>query len=351
MAVTSKQIAELAGVSRGTVDRALHNRGRVNPEVAARIRRLADELGYQPNAIGRALVKTAQNLKIGVILQSVETPTIQIVLKGAEQAAAELRETGIEVCIRKIRRLDTAAVLACIEQFLQEGVRGFALSPSNAPEIGQRINELHEAGIPVITFNSDAPASARLCFIGMHNYRAGQTAAGLMRLMLPMGGEVFPLAGHLNSTAHNARLTGFLDALAAEQAGRIRTLPFQPCFDRDDFAYEITQHTLEAHPGLAGVYVAANGQKGVCEALRDAGMTGRVRVIAFDLTPPNDDLLRRGDISVLLDQEAFEQGYRPPLLLRDYLLHQRSPEHALMYTDIRICTKYNTGDPIETAPR
>ena len=155
MAVTSKQIAELAGVSRGTVDRALHNRGRVNPEVAARIRRLADELGYQPNAIGRALVKTAQNLKIGVILQSVETPTIQIVLKGAEQAAAELRETGIEVCIRKIRRLDTAAVLACIEQFLQEGVRGFALSPSNAPEIGQRIRSS-----PSIPTHRPAPVSA-----------------------------------------------------------------------------------------------------------------------------------------------------------------------------------------------
>lgn len=68
MAVTSKQIAELAGVSRGTVDRALHNRGRVSPEVAERIRKLAKELEYQPNAIGRALVKTSQDFKIGVVL-------------------------------------------------------------------------------------------------------------------------------------------------------------------------------------------------------------------------------------------------------------------------------------------
>lgn len=45
MAVTSQQIAELAGVSRGTVDRALHNRGRVSPEVAARIQKIAEELG------------------------------------------------------------------------------------------------------------------------------------------------------------------------------------------------------------------------------------------------------------------------------------------------------------------
>ena len=75
MSVTSKQIAELAGVSRGTVDRALHNRGRVNPEVAQRILQLAEELGYQPNPIGRALVKKAQRFKIGVIMQTIDTPT------------------------------------------------------------------------------------------------------------------------------------------------------------------------------------------------------------------------------------------------------------------------------------
>lgn len=350
MAVTSKQIAEIAGVSRGTVDRALHNRGRVNPEVAERIRQIAKELHYEPNALGRALVKTSQGFRLGVILQSIETPTMRIVSQGVALAAEELKSTGVELLVREINRLDTEQVLSCIDQFVAEGVRGLAIAPNNAPEIRARIDELHADGIPVITLNSDAPGSKRLCFIGMDNYRAGQTAAGLMHLMLPLGGKVFPLAGHLNNTAHNNRLTGFTDTLAAEHAENLTLLPFQPCFDRDDFAYEITQHILEAHPDLAGIYVASNGQQGVCEAVKDAGLTGRVRVIAFDLTPPNDELLRDGHISILLDQDAFEQGYRPPLLLSDYLVHQRAPERELMYTDIRICTKYNTGDPIPLHP-
>ena len=63
MAVTAQQIAELAGVSRGTVDRALHNRGRVNPEVAAKIHKIAAELGYNPNLIGQALVKSRREGK------------------------------------------------------------------------------------------------------------------------------------------------------------------------------------------------------------------------------------------------------------------------------------------------
>ena len=55
MAVTIQQIADLAGVSRGTVDRALNNRGRIRPEVAEKIKEIAKELGYQPNMAAKAL--------------------------------------------------------------------------------------------------------------------------------------------------------------------------------------------------------------------------------------------------------------------------------------------------------
>lgn len=94
MAVTLKQIAEIAGVSRGTVDRALHDRGRVSPEVAERVRRIAEELGYHPNAVGQALARSRKQIKIGIIVQSAETPTMKIVVEGAEQAARALQKQG-----------------------------------------------------------------------------------------------------------------------------------------------------------------------------------------------------------------------------------------------------------------
>ncbi len=347
MSVTAQKIAELAGVSRGTVDRALHNRGRVNPEVAKRIWQIAEELDYQPNKIGRALVKAAQELKLGVILQSAETPTMKIVNKGVEKAAAELKSAGVEIMVRRIERLNANKVIESFDGLIKEGVRGFALSPSYEPEIRERINELRENNIPVITLNSDIADSGRLCFIGMDNYRAGQTAAELAMMFMPSGGTVLPLTGHFNNMAHNRRVNGFTDTIVFEHADNIRILPYQACFDRDDYAYEITQHTLAGHPELSCVYVAANGQLGVCNAIADSRLSGKVKVIAFDLTPPNDELLRQGMISVLIDQDAFQQGYRPPLLLHNYILHHEKPEPALMYTDIHICTKYNTGEPIK----
>ena len=341
MAVTSQQIAELAGVSRGTVDRALHNRGRVNPEVAARIFKIAEELGYKPNVIGQALVRTKRDFKLGTILQSAETPTMQDVARGVRQIAEELRGSGVELLLREINGLDVGQVLEQIDQLLAEGVRGLAIAPNNAPELVERINELYKQGVPVVTLNSDAPGSRRLCFIGMDNYRAGQTAAGLMRQMLPEGGKVFTIAGHLNNTAHTNRLNGFFDTLKAEQADNIQLLPFQPCFDRDDYAHEITQHVLRENPDLTAVYVTSHGQQGVCQAIEEEGRKGKVRVIAYDLNALNRQLLQDDSLSFVLDQGAFEQGYRPSQILYDYILYDKVPERELLYTDILIRTKHN----------
>ncbi len=342
MAVTAQKIAEIAGVSRGTVDRALHNRGRVNPEVAARIRQIATELGYKPNLVGQALVRSKQGAKLGVILQSTETPTMQIVREGVRRAADELRDSGGEVLVRELKGLDDEKLLECIEELVSQGIQCLALSPNNTPELRQCINELHKQNIPVVTFNSDVPGSRRLCFVGQDGYRAGQTVAGLMCELLPRGSKVLPLTGHLNNATHNSRLNGFLDTLEQESPGHLMIMPFQPCFDKDDFAYEVTQHVLRANKDLKGIYVTSNGQAGACQAVEDEGCKGQIKIIAYDLNEPNMRLLQSGSLSFVIDQEAFEQGYRPPYLLYEYLMHKKQPERELLYTDIAIRTKYNS---------
>ena len=342
MAVTTQQIADLAGVSRGTVDRALHNRGRVSPEVADRIRRIAGELGYRPELLEgqQPIVRTQakQALWLGAILQSTETPTMQIVLSGLRQAAAELRDLDVKLSIREIRGLDTKQVLKNTAELKREGIQGLALAPSSSLELRECINELHDENIPVITLNSDIPDSRRLCFVGMDNYRAGQTAAELVRQMLPAGGKILPILGHLNNTAHNNRLNGFRDTLLSQD---VTLLPAQPCFDCDDYAHEITQQTLRSESDLSCIYVASHGQQGVCRAVEEEGKKGQIRVIAFDLNDINRRLLREGSLSFVLDQGAFEQGYQPPFLLYDYLTNEKDPARELLYTDIAIRTKYN----------
>ena len=115
-----------------------------------------------------------------------------------------------------------------------------------------------------------------------------------------------------------------MDTINGETGNEIELLAFQPCFDRDDYAHEITQHALRANPDLTGIYVASNGQVGACAAVEEEGRKGKVKVVAFDLNPMNMELLQSDSLSFVLDQKAFEQGYRPPFLL---LITCRTKKH------------------------
>lgn len=340
MAVTLKQIAEIAGVSRGTVDRALHNRGRVSPEVAERVRQIAQDLGYQPNEVGQALARSRRQIKLGVVLQSAETPTMKIVAQGVRQAAQTLEKQGIEVLFRPIESVDAMRELECLDELLTAGIHGLAIAPADDPSVCERLGQIAERDIPIITFNADLPQSKRMCFVGQDNDRAGRTAAGLMAMMVPQNGTVAAITGHLCNDGHRARCGSFADELSRIAPG-ITLLPVQPCFDRDDCAYELTCNLLREHPELSAIYVAANGQHGVCEALRAAELDGTLRVIAYDVTRQNIDDLKQGAISILIDQKAQEQGYRPLMLLRDYLFSGTLPNSEFYYTGITLKTRYN----------
>jgi LacI family transcriptional regulator len=344
MAVTTKQIAELAGVSRGTVDRALHNRGRVRPEVAERIRAIAEELGYQPHPAAQALVLSNKEFKIGAYVQSTATPTMKMVLEGVEKAAEELEAFGVTTLIRKHYTIDKAVELAAIEEFLAEGCQAIALTPVTDPEIVRKVDELMEAGIPVVVFNGELPKSKRLCYVGMDNYVGGKIFGEMMGNMLPNGGKVLPITAHLTNYAHYIRARGFMEVIQSEFP-QIELLPLQACFDNDEFAYEITQMALQEHPDLAGIYSASAGTQGACRAVEDAGRTGQIRVFTFDSNLPNIMDLQAGRITLLIDQGAKVQGYRALHILYDYLAKKQKPD-SMAYTLLTVVTKHNI-DPIE----
>lgn len=88
---TIKEIAQLAGVSRGTVDRVLNHRGAVNPQTAQRVTEIAQALNYQPNRAGIVLAAQKRNLKIGVLLFDNGNPFFEEVMKGVRQKEEELR--------------------------------------------------------------------------------------------------------------------------------------------------------------------------------------------------------------------------------------------------------------------
>ena len=208
MSVTIQQIAEAAGVSRGTVDRALNHRGRISPEVESRIREIAEQLGYKHKARKRGENK---KWKIGIVTQLAKSSFMLEINRGIHTAKKEWEDRGIELLIEERESVDKEEQLDAIERLVGKGIHALAIMPIECDEVRDRLNSLiAEKKMPVVTFNSDIVGTKRLCFVGMDNHRSGQAAAGLMGMLTGGSGKVLIITGHFNSALNNQRVDGFV---------------------------------------------------------------------------------------------------------------------------------------------
>ena len=218
MGVTINEIAKTAGVSRGTVDRALNNRGRIQPQVAERIRHIAEEMGYSPNVNARSLALTARHRKFGVILQFIETPFMLEVLRGIMAATEEFMYYGIAVEIIRIEGMDSEEAVRSMSRLRAEHVAAIILVGTNDSALRREIDTCKKANIDIITVNSDVPSSHRKFFIGQNAYGSGQTAASVMADLLCGKGSIIVFYG-LESTIHNERIRGFRGIISRKYKG------------------------------------------------------------------------------------------------------------------------------------
>lgn len=338
MAITIQEIADLAGVSRGTVDRALNNRGRVNQEVATRILEIAEEHGYQTSKRKR---KNSKPCKIGVITQLDSSSFMLQVHNGLRDAIEELQDKGIEVILRGSDKIDADEQEQYIDEMEEMGVQGLAIMPVDSENIRRKLNYLIEdKGIKVITFNSDIVGTKRACFVGLDNKRSGHTAAGLMGLMTQGRGKVLVITGYFSNSANGQRVDGFIEEMK-QSYPEMELLGVQSSSDDAGEVEKIIINTMTAMPDVVGIFVASGGQAGVKKAFEQFPDKKRPYVIIYDLTPKNVKTLKDGNVDFLIDQEGYMQGYKPLAMLADMILKDSKIEQEYEYTRIMIITKHN----------
>lgn len=336
---TIKEIADLAGVSRGTVDRVLNKRGSVNPQTAEKILEIAQALDYKPNRAGLVLAAQKKNLKLGVILFGEGNPFFDEVIDGIRHKEEELACYNCSVSIKRVE-VDTEQQIHAIDEFVAEGINGIAISPTNDVRLASKIDELFEQGIPVVSLNTDITACKRIAFVGSNYYQSGATAAGLMRLMAK--GEdvnVGIIAGSSEILCHTERIAGFKHAI--EHYDHINVVETIMNHDDDFVSYDMTSQLLKAHPEMNALFFAAGGVYGGCRSVIAQDRARDMTIITFDQVATTKELIEKDVISATICQEPFVQGSKPLDILFTYLATGELPEQEYNYTAVDIRIKEN----------
>lgn len=334
---TIKEIADLAGVSRGTVDRVLNNRGSVNPKTAEKIMDIVRVTDYRPNKAGTILAAQKKKYKIGVILFSENNPFFDEVMEGVLAKNLELQDYGITTLTRRVD-FDVDAQLSAIDDLVGEGIHGLMLAPYNHMKIQEKIDELVEHEIPVVTVNTDIAGSRRLAYVGSDHFAEGRTAAGLLSLMTSGNVELGIITGSSNVLCHTERIEG-LRQMLEERYPQIQIAEILENHDDEFESYALTKHLLTHYPNLKALFFTAAGVYGGCRALLESGQ--HPKVITFDEVPTTLEMLKKGVISATISQQPYRQGSKALHILFEYLTSGILPEKEPDFVELSIKIREN----------
>lgn len=335
MAVTMKQIAEACQVSRGTVDRVLNNRGRVREEIAAKIRKKAEELGYRPNTAGKALAARKKNYVVGVILTSEGVEFFSEVLNGIQKGQEEIADYGITLLVRSMKGYYVDKQLALMRE-MKDKVQLLILNGINEEQISKEIQDYMEDGIPVITINADVENSGRLCYVGCNFYSSGRTAGGILGLLCGGKATIGIATGTVKVLGHNQRITGF-SSLCRERYPEMKIVDIIETNDDDEAGYEQACFMLNHYPEISAIYIVAAGAAGVCRAVVESGRADSILVVASDNTNSVREWMKKGVIKAAVCQNPFGQGYHAVQIAVGYLVQNMVPEaDYIVKNEIRI---------------
>ena len=331
MKISQKMIAELAGVSRGTVDRVLHGKPNVKPETRKKVISAIERLEYSPNMAGRALALSHREYCICAVLP--DNPFFDDVRDGMRAALSELSDYNISLeCIITNGKSNSEL----ISEISSIDCHALMVAMGDSEDIRRCIKDKADAGVPVITFNTDVRDCGRLCFVGQDLYKSGRIAASLMvRMLRDDGGRVLIVTGNSKYKAHRERVEGFADVVR-NSAVRIEIADVIETDDDCALTYERVTAALKADRDIDGIYVASANIVAFERVIEELG--GRYRVVVNDLHPAIERALRNGSFDFTIFQNPFEQGYRPVKLLFECLFNGAVPQKEFYYTDNTVIT-------------
>ncbi|MEO1018537.1 MAG: sugar-binding protein [Pseudomonadota bacterium] len=250
--------------------------------------------------------------------------------------------------------------LQMVNDLIARRVDGIAVAPSNAPAMATALRSAKDAGIPVLTWDSDLLAQdvdLRIAYIGTKNYDIGVNLAERVMELKPDGGTICIQSGGAAAANHNERMQGIRDTIAGAPSDEAPGNALDdtngwtevdgcPLYTDDDFPRSVQQmeDILARYPDL-DAFVPTGGfpqfipdaYRSVASQHKDRIDSGSLALVVADTLPVQMELMAEGLSLGQVGQRPFEMGYTVMYALRDVIKDGKNPEDPT-YTGLDVCT-------------
>ena len=324
-----REIAQQSGLSEATVDRVLNERPGVRENTRAEVTQAIADLDKQ-----RAQLRlNGRRFLIDVVMQTPQR------FSDAFRAAVEAELAAFVPAMLRARfhlwELGSAEQTADVLSRIR-GSHGVVLKAQDDPWVVEAVNRLVGAGVPVVTYTTDVPTSARCDYVGIDNHGAGVTAAYLMDQWLGASSSgVLITLSRTMFRGEGEREVGFRSALRG--SGRV-LVEVSDSDGIDETNERLVLAALERHPSIEAVYSPGGGNIATVAAFEKLGRVCRV-FVAHDLDADNRRLLRDGRISVVLHNDLRADARLAMRLILQR--HGALPAEPVRPAPIQVITPYN----------
>ncbi|MBC9795049.1 LacI family DNA-binding transcriptional regulator [Sinomicrobium sp. FJxs] len=338
---TIADIATMAGVSKGTVDRVIHKRGKVSKKAHEKITKILKEIDYQPNLVARNLKKNKTYRLLVLIPDPEKDPYWAPCLEGINTASQEFQAFGVMIETFLFDPSSTRSFNARSKEVLKNKPDGVVFVPLFYKESLTFTEYCKKNSITLATFNSSINSNNARSFIGQDLHKSGRVAGGLLHMLLP--GKKHLAVVHMDEIYQNAihmqeKEKGFRDYFdGLEQKHQIITHKI-PEKDIRKIRKSV-RGFLETYPEVSGVFVTTSKAYLLAEALPETDT--RIRLVGYDLIEKNLECLDSGHIDFLIHQNPRQQAYLGVSYLSEYFAFDKKiPDNKLLPIDIITAENY-----------
>ncbi len=342
MKIRIVDIAQKAGVSAGTVDRIIHQRGKFSETAYEKVQKAIKELGYEPDILARNLA-LKKELQIACLLPDPEDVKYWTrPLAGIDKAIAEL--SSFKVNIHKITfSLRAQDFHDSFDKVLELNPDGVVYVPMFLSESKVFAELLNDRNIPFVQMNIHHAEVNPLSFIGQDPIAAGKVAASLCNLAYNTDDEILVVyvTKEKQEYSHiNDRIEGFINFFKEKNISTDKIKHLQLKIDKDNLDYKKSLlNYINESPNTKIIYVPNSRIHLIAEILEENNIKN-IMLIGFDTLDQNIKYLKKGVIDFLIAQQSKSQGYNATIILFNYLFRKENIK-AMNFLPVDILNKEN----------